>query len=353
MAAEFHEDLLLRFVNGPIVQSHLFMDASLPIDLGDQAIWHGYATAMEAIGGSSVFLSCFVDGLVLHQPKGILVRGVDPVTWRMQWDASNDSATGHLVGLFFVLMYGEASQRMTCVALVKEWASAVVLNNYSLVNADMTPTTYGVLEDGWKTDPLRITLLMALLLTAYTFTGVEEYCDHYDKLRDLYEPLTHALPFRCFGLEKYPDLHRGAMHLYILSKLDADNAPYLKGLRNYQKWARKEGNILVLALCAGTLGSTAEDGALARKVLGEFSILAKNSNPGKQLSLSWPTKARWGGEWVSRQPIPKWQKRTQDYEWARNPYALDSGVEGQPADSYMNGSDFLFAYYLCKLGGLL
>lgn len=357
MADDFYvrlPDFTIR--GGTIVQSRIPLDPKLPHDLGDQAIWHGYATAMQAIrfyrepsAANKATLSKFIVGLADQQPSGVLIRGIDD-DGRIQEDASNDSATGHLVGLYFAYIFGDHDHSARATELIGEWASDLLDHGYTLTNLDGTPTTYGALEQGWKSDPLRITLLLAILALAWTATHDEAFNIHYNALWEKYSPLVRGLPFRFFGLEKYPDLHRGAMHLYILANLRSDRSPFLPGLAAYARLAQYQGNVLMAILCTPAI---LPDWNMIGSVLSTFSVVAKDTNPGRQLSSGWPDKKKWAGQWVSTTPIPKWQKRTQDYEWARHPYSLDSGLEGQEADSRFNGSDFLFAYYFAVLYGLL
>lgn len=323
--ADLMRESFSKFIirNGTTTLSRLSLDPLQPEDIGDQALWHGVYSAFVYVNPK------FAEGLMDHQPNGRLIRGIDS-NGRAEDYASNDSACGHLVGLAAYDLRAEAEM----------WAKNVRDAGGCLLDPDNKPTKYGVLDNGWKSDPLRITLLLAI----YKLGGLEK--EHQALKRKHYGML--AYPYaRLLWWGNYQDLLRGALQLNYLAKQDPDTV-FRKGLLSLMKIARKHGNVFVMALCGEIVGFTEADRELALKVMREFPI--KDLNRGVQLSEKMP-HTKWGEELVARQPLPKWKKWNQDFEWQRNPYALDSRLPAGEADSYLNGGDYLAAYNLgLKIG---
>jgi hypothetical protein len=105
---------------------------------------------------------------------------------------------------------------------------------------------------------------------------------------------------------------------------------------------------------------------IARHVLGEFEMTKKRwplevENAGKRLSgfnnQSWVVKT-WDDKGTPRsyQPIPLWAMGSQDFFWQRNRFSVNdhAGVTTPAqASSRHNGGDYLCAYYLSRLTGVL
>jgi len=94
------------------------------------------------------------------------------------------------------------------------------------------------------------------------------------------------------------------------------------------------------------------------KVLSEFTLADKQVNEGRDARKSRLLPACggetvWNDKWVSRQPMPRWATRAQDFVWQRNLHSLDAGSDGASADSRLNGGDWLCAYWLSRLTGIL
>lgn len=356
--AIIREKFMLR--GGTIQTYRIPLPEGSPMDLGDQALWHGVYTGSEAIQfaidkspGTGGRVVQFVQGLADQQPGGMLIRGIDESGSTML-NCSNDSGCGHLFGLFGVLRCGPVEAQAQAVALIEQWTDQIQAHGGALHNPDGNPTTYGALDQGWKSDPLRMTLLLAILRTAYEATKSPTFIRRYQELKSQhYEML--AYPFaRFLWLHKVTDAHRAAIQLHILAELDPHDPVYRWGLKHLMDYARKSGNIWMLALCGRHLKYEEGDRDLAIKVLSEFSVEEKTFNVGKRLSEVIPEKERvkWGGEYVSRQPYPVHRRTSQDFYFSRHPWSLDGRGQGERPDSMLNGGDFLAAYRLGLMTGL-
>lgn len=377
LETEFFDDLMANFwvCKKKIIASRLPLPIGSTVDTGDQALWHGIYTGVLALRyhlqpdtQTEGYLINASEGMRLHQTiqgelKPRLIRGVsdDLATW--QDDASNDSATGHLFGIYFGWKYGPASLRPMFARLADGLAQELASHHHSLVRADGKPTTYGALEQGWVTSPLRITLALAIYAVAYQLTSDTTYWDIAASLMERYRSLIPYAKVRLRWQENYNDTHRAAIHLALL----ANNLPglafdkCLEGFERTRSMVREDGNVWVNALC--TWGGRGEMGerSVALKVLSEFSLSDKQYNYGIDRYATPPAASDqlqfkpvlWNGTWMANQPLPRWLVRPQDFFWQRNLRSLDVGSNKADADSRLNGGDFLAAYWLCRLNGTL
>lgn len=354
-AALFEKDLAdFAIRGGTIYQYRIPIPVGSPLDLGDQALHHGLATAMWAFKGDYEKIAFFLVGLRDQQPNGRLIRGIDEKGNTME-DASNDQATGHLLGLWAAWFYGNPAQRIMASTLTDIWTSNVLANGHALVNPDGKPTTYGALIQGWRTDPLRLTLCLAIYCVAYAMTGNTKYRTAYQEIGTKYLDLIPYPKVKFLWWDTNYDTHRAAIHLMLLAKHGPFSIEARDGLLRLRFLVSKEGNIWINALCAmGLEEKTLDDREMALKVLSEFTLADKQYNTGKVNSDDANVeKTIWNDEWVSRQPLPRWRVSAQDNFWTRNLYAIDFRNQGDPADSRYNGMDFLTAYYLCRKLGIL
>ena len=384
LEAEFYQDLTGNFwaCDGCVLAHRFPLPAGSGLDTGDQAIWHGVYTAMIALrchlssGGEQgqiyAHLVAAAKGMKLHQrahgePMLRLIRGVsnDLKTW--QDDASNDSATGHLLGFYFGWKFGPDTLRPVFADLAGGLAGELANHGHALVRADGAPTTYGALEQGWKTDPLRISLALAVYAAAATMTGIPAFSQVYSDLFKRYGALARYPKVRLWWFENQNDTHRAAIHLAILADVTAGKAclGYRRGLERIRDSVDKLGNVWVNALCAWGIGSTRlNDRDQALKVLSEFTLKDKQFNDGRDNSMPGLLDAirraipsfrpvLWNGKWMANQPLPRHMVRAQDFFWQRNLRSLDPGSDGAPADSRLNGGDYLAAYWLSRLTGIL
>jgi hypothetical protein len=380
LEVEFYQDLVNHFwgCDGQVLLHRIPLPPGSPLDTGDQAIWHGVLTAALALryhlstdSEQKDTYGHLVDaskGLRLHQTahgeaKPRLIRGIsdDLKTW--QDDASNDSATGHLLGIYFGWRFGPETMRPVFAQLAGGLGAELLNHGHALVRADGTPTTYGALEQGWKTDPLRISLALAVYATAASLTGVPEFAKAYSDLFARYGKLACYPKVKLWWIDNQNDTHRAAIHLAILADLTIGEpcALYCRGLRRIREMTAKEGNVWVNALCGwGTQSGYPDDRDLALKVLSEFTLKDKQFNDGKenypipeQFTNAGIRAVKWGDTYRASQPLPRWSVRAQDFFWQRNLRSLDVGSKGAEPDSRLNGGDFLAAYWLSRLTNIL
>lgn len=348
------------------------LPAGSPLDLGDQALWHGVYTAMLSLR-YHVLHDDQTQDLLLHAGRGLslhqtahgetdrrLIRGVsDDLTIWMD-DASNDSATGHLLGIYFLWLFSPAALQTLCRTLVSGLATELLVHGHALVKADHSPTTYGALDQGWKTDPLRITLALAVYAVAYTICDSKRFLDAFCDLYQKYKALIPYAKSKLLWLDNQNDTHRAAIHLAILSSLGFATAESFYGLARLYQMALKDGNVWVLGLCSYGYTPNLKATPLVKKVLSEFSLDSKRFNVGRD---NYPISAvyaqeglkavQWGGVYRSSQPLPRWDVRSQDFFWQRNLRSLDVGSTGAQADSRHNMGDWLSAYWLARQTGIL
>lgn len=371
---EFFDDLNGNFwrCNNSVLVHRIPLDVWGPdpkkelstLDLGDQALWHGIYTAMlcmryKLTGKGEDLLIRAAQGLLLHQTahgekEPRLIRGVsdDIKTW--QDDCSNDSATGHLFGMYSLFKWGPESVQPMCKMLASGLATEILTHSHALVNLSGRPTTYGALEQGWKTDPLRISLALAIYATASAITKSNHFEKAYLDLVRRYRNLACYAKVKFWGLDNYNDTHRAAIHLMILADLTGD-ASYKEGLSRLRQMVAKDGNVWVNALCGSSDGQ--EDRNQAMKVLSEFTLSDKQYNAGLDNSeTQYFTVKGYGfhrilsqGTWMANQPLPRWAVRSQEFFWQRNLRSLDVGSHGAIADSRLNGGDWLSAYWASRM----
>jgi len=349
-AREFRKDLEENFLicGETIMNYRIPQPGGSPLDLGDQALWHGIATGIEArFRGSRT--AQYLEGMASHQPGGHLIRGID--CGRIAEDASNDQATGHLFGLYGVWVWGQEVERRVSLRLMDEWAGRILSDGDAMTDKSGRVTTYGRFISGWKTDPLRVTLVLAIYGAAWVMTGAWKYKSAYVRIWQKYGGLIPYAKMSLWGWDTSYDTHRAAIHLAILATLNlGDQELIRRGLIRLRKKVRKHGNVWVNALCAWGLGAEHPDDKRIRDVvLSEFTLEDKQYNVGKVNSTDATIrKVRWNGQWVSRQPLPRWRVSAQDFFWQRGLFNMDFRGQGSPADSRYNGLDFLAAYEMSR-----
>lgn len=362
LAQQYEEHLLSRFLilGGRIVNYRIPLDPTIPLDLGDQAIWHGIATAMMSFKymvtkdpAAAKLVSDWVDGLVAQQPGGRLVRGINDWPDTIQDDASNDQATGHLAGLYFAWRCGPPEVASTARVAIMAWAAHIIAHGYALVGPDGKPTTYGALDRGWLTDPLRASLLIAIMVAAWKMTGMSAFADAYWKMMKLYGALLPYAKMRLWKFDTTYDTHRAALHLAIITDAYGGSEAHA-GLQRIWRMQHKTGNAWVWGLCHLKKG-VVEDAdmiglAECKKALSEFEFGDMTNS--EHINSTDPTfifdRMSWKGEPCSLQPMPRWRCVAQDFIWQRSLYAMD---KHGPADSRYSGLGFLAAYWLLRTMG--
>lgn len=368
LECEFYQDLVTNFwgCNHQVLLHRIPLPQGSPLDMGDQAIWHGFNTGILALrshvmaNANSMDILDVVKGLKLHQTihtevKPRLIRGVDEYCKTWQDDASNDSATGHLFGIYLGWKFGPEPLRPLFAELALGLAEELREHHHALVRSDGTPTPYGALEQGWLTDPLRISLALAIYAVASKIAS-PSFQLSYDALYKKYAAIVSYPKVTFLWKDNPNDTHRAAAHLAILSDL-TKQLRYRQGLDRIRDMVEKDGNIWVNALCAWGIGSSRQnDRPMALKVLSEFTLVDKQFNQGKANYPVTPydiKAVKVDGTWRSKQPLPRHAVRSQDFFWQRNLHSIDVGSAGQPADSRLNGADYIGAYWLSRYTNIL
>lgn len=304
--------------------------------LGDQALWHGVTTAMWALKGDMMRVSHCITGLTIHQPGGRLIRGLD-IAGVKQEDASNDQATGHLMGLYYAWKYGTPGIKLQASFLLRDWAMNILRHNHCLVDADGNPTTYGKLIDGWKTDPLRLTLCLAIYAAAYQMTHETMFREAVEGLYNTYNLLVPYAKVKLLWLDNTNDAWRAAVHYAILDDIGFCTRAVQKGQERLYKLVKKQGNCLVELLLKRPMSNLT--------LLTEFTVNLKDNK--EKTVTDYPTFT-WGKEVSAKQPIPIWKRGGQDFMWQRNLYSARNWVGNTVATEWYNSVDFLICYYLEK-----
>ena len=333
----------------------------LPTDSGDQCIWHGIYTAMIALKTSvtrndySRLLKCLegMESFIYPTGENIprLIRG-----WRedgtYEDSVSNDQASGFLAGAYFGWKYGNADCREQAKLLITGLADELSIYNNCLINVDKTPTKHGRLENGYLTDPLNLTLCLAIYAVAYRITGEPLYKVRYDELVKKYCPM---IPYgnaklwltRFLVLEKTHHAHRAAIHYSILCDLEPNhdlNRLYLKGLLRIWMMERKSGNPWIYFLMRRVCLFDPSHIDACRKHLMEFTLEDKQYNAEK-INSNHVKTFKWGKHIRARQPLARWRVGSQDFFWQRHLYSVDDWIGNQTGNVRHNGGDFLIAYW--------
>lgn len=332
-----------------------------PLDIGDQCLFQGLYTAMWAIRYSVTkdpsHLSSFYHALegmgwmYYRRDNGdyIIIRGIDPIAGALRDDVSNDQATGHILGLYFAWKYGPADTRQWLSDSVRLLADELLRHDYKLVDTKGDPTPYGKLINGIQTDPLNLTLILAILKAAYKMTNYLEYDKHYHKLVKKYKPIIPYANVRLLWLEKTHHAHRAAIHYSILCDLESDHdlhRLYLKGLLRTWEMEKAAGNVWIYYLVRRHVLVDPWFEPYAINRLREFNYDAKvnqyeidNSGAGLGSKI-----VKWGKYMRSKVAQPIGSMSSQDFFWQRNLFA-QSGKPVQATGVKHNGGDFLLAYW--------
>jgi hypothetical protein len=372
-AASF-ETALANFNHNGIVYDSTISWGNNFDDVGDEALWHGITVAMWGIKYSvtndPIDLEKIRSGMVgldLHQtahgePVRRLIRGVqDPLNPKTSFidDVSNDGATGHILGIYYAWKYGDADIKQKATVLVRGIADEILNNNYCLIGPTGAATTYGMLIDGWLTNPMSLTVCLAILKVASAITADPKYETTYQDVLSTYG---------CIDLYKYPkvsfltfnnwnDDHRAAIHLSILADLDvANNNKFVDGLKRIWKLNKDTGNAWIAYLCGKHFNLTKVDLNPSITRLNEF--YAEDENNIQKINSTNPAVGGLGitikkyvilwfltGNLVSTQPLPLWWTGSQDFRWQRCPYSVDDWVGTTTPNQVFFGVDFLIAYW--------
>lgn len=339
---------------------------TLPGNSGDQCLWHGVYTAMMACKYSvlkdEITLGKLKDcglGMMQHQIEegdgfARLIRG-----WRTDGtyedNVSNDQASGHILGIYFLWKYGDILSRNMARGLIIGLANELLIYDNCLINSDETPTEYGKLVDSYLTDPLNMTLCLAIYKLAQEMTDDARYRVAYESILESYEPLIPYANLKLLWLKQDSCAMRAAIHYTILCDLEKDHdtqRKYLRGLLRTWRMERKVANPFVYFLMRRIcLYDPAYEDRVKRH-LREMTLEDKGGNVERVNSPNVPC-FNWGGHLRSPQPLPLWQMGAQDFFWGRNLASVDDWIGNKTADTQYNGGDFLSAYWGLRSLGII
>lgn len=343
----FNADLEARFMQPT---GEFYYTLPRPSDAGDTALFQGLATGMKILRGDDITKElAFIKTLF---PNNRLIRGYYS-DGTMNDTTSNDSATGMVFFFYCALKYGTPILHAEVTNILIPWLRQLKIDNWALCTQNGTPTTYGVLDNGVLTDPLRITVLLALLALS-TYASSSEFAGDYVEIYKKYEPILSYPKVKVLWYDTKYDTHRAAINLHVLYAITHDKK-YKDGLQRIWRITKKENNAWVYTLCYPALDTNAENPIVitmlstfdfAKRQLGNVQSLNDD-----QPSLNWPKKLPFGITTPivrCKYPLPLNKRGSQDFFWQRNMNSLDEWVGNTTADVYHSGLDFLICYHLAK-----
>lgn len=338
----FSADLEARFIQP---WGEFFYQIPRPLDAGDTALFQGLCTAMKILKNADVTNQLmFISKLFIN---GTLIRGYDLHTGAPNDTTSNDSATGMLFFFYVALHWGNDDVRTKAGALLRTWVNNLRAHNWALTDLQGNPTQYGALEDGIKTDPLRITLLLGILSVAMAYDPSFnlDYADLYSQ----YKPLLAYPKVKLLWWDTDYDTHRAAIHLHILAWMTKDEV-YIKGLNRLWRISEKTQNAWVYTLCAPFLTENKDDN-LVRRMLSTFDFNRRQLGTVQSLNPDVPS-VKWGSNIRAKYALPLYRRGSQEFFWQRNMFSKDEWVGNTTGGTYHSGLDFLICGWLANRLGL-
>lgn len=352
LATLFNADLEARFMQPT---GEFLYESPRPIDAGDTALFQGLSTGMKIMQGNDV--SRELDFIRSLFPNNRLIRGY----WndgRINDTTSNDSVSGMVFFFYAALRYGWPSLRVEASNILLPWLRQLKADNWALCDQAGNPTTYGKLDNGVMTDPLRITILLALLALSTGYSS-HEFTNDYLDLYNKYKGILAYPKVKLLWLDTAYDTHRAAISLHALYYITNDKR-YKKGLQRIWRISKKGNNAWVYTLCHSALDDKSEDGIVktmlstfdfAKRQLG--NVQAINDD---QPAVNWPPKLPFDitePKVRSKYPLSLDKRGSQDFFWQRNMNSLNDWVGVTSPYVYHSGLDFLICFNLAKREGLL
>lgn len=347
----FYADLEARFMQP---WGEFWYQIPRPTDSGDTALFQGLVTGMKILKNVDITNQLmFISKLFIN---GTLIRGYDMHTGVPNDTTSNDSATGMLFFFYTALRWGTPDVRDKAGALLRTWINNLRAHNWQLCDLQGNPTPYGALEDGVKTDPLRMTCILAILSLgkAYDQYISQDYADLYEK----YRPILAYPKVKFLWWDTSYDTHRAAIHLHVLYWMTKDDI-YRDGLRRIWRISEKTQNAWVYTLCHDALDDRKD--ALVWRMLSSFSFTKRQlgnieSLNDDQPSVSWPPALPFNLTTLTKRckyALPIDKRGSQDFFWQRHMMSLDEWVGNKTADTYHSGLDYLLCGWLAHRLGIL
>ncbi len=344
----FYADLEARFVKP---DGEFLYELPRPRDAGDTALFQGLMTGMKILKGEDVSKQFdFIQSLFI---EGSLIRGWDD-NGISNDTTSNDSASGMLFFFYVAFRWGSQEIKEKAGDLLIRWITNIKIHGWALVDIQGKPTTYGQLEDGFKTDPLRLTLLLALLALVSKYDS--SFQQDYDDLYRLYKPILTYPKVKLLWLDTSYDTHRAAINLHVLYWLTNDKI-YKKGLQRIWRITKKELNAWVYTLCSPALDKP--DSQFVFNILSTFDfnkrLLGNIESINDVPSVNWPPKIfnLTKPKVRSKVALPIHVRGSQDFFWQRNMFSKDEWIGNTTAGTYHSGLDFLICGWLADRLGLI
>lgn len=315
-----------------------------PADAGDTALFQGLATAMKIMRNADTLKERFF----IHSlfPNGSLVRGFY-ADGTPNDTTSNDSATGMLFFFYTAFMYGDSDTRDSAGAILRTWANNLRAHNWALCDLKGTPTQYGQLEQGWKTDPLRITLLLGILFMASAYD--KSFSQDYIHFYNLYHPILAYPKVSLLWWGKDYDTHRAAIHLHVLYQMTKDPI-YKKGLLRIARITEREDNAWVYTLCSVAMDKP--DGSIVKRRLATFDFNRRQLGTVESLNPGVPS-VKWGNDVRAKYALPFYQRGSQEFFWQRCMFSKNEWIAKNWPQPYHSGLDFLICGWLASRLGLI
>lgn len=311
-----------------VVDGQFMYQLPMPQDYGDYALFQGLYLAMLAFRGEDTAAAIAqIQKLFINST---LIRGLR-ADGTINDTASNDSATGVIFGLW-------ASKQ---TALAAQWARQICASDYALTDISGKPTKYGALEQGWKTDPLRITLLLAILAVARLEDS--SFDEPYFELFSKYKLLLAYPKVKLLWWDTDYDTHRAAIHLHILYQLTGVGV-YGKGLRRIHRIMRKSNNAWVEVLCSPALSPW----EINLSMLHTFTYqnrtrgVIEAPDPGPIETVKWDGKIR------ARATLPMENRGSQEFTWQRNMFSYKEWAGTTEPYIWHSGLDVLICCALAR-----
>jgi hypothetical protein len=340
-------DLAARFMQS---NGEFFYQMPMPSDSADTALFQGLCTAYKIMRGDDITNQLnFINTLFIN---GVLIRGYYN-TGIPNDTTSNDSATGMVMFFYATLRWGNPDVRTKAAVLLRLWINSLIAHDGALVDLQGNPTEYGVLDNGWLTDPLRMTDYLAILALGKAY-GIDVAHDEYARCYNLYRPILPYAKVKLLWWDTDEDTHRAAIHLHVLHYITNDDL-YAKGLQRLWRITSKSNNAWVYVLCRNAL--TTKNDALVGRVLGTFDFAHSQlgnvqSYNDDHPSVDWPPEfpswLRFLGTTTKRcrYALPFYKRGNQDFFWQRNLFSLDEWQGNYIANTYYSGLDILICGWM-------
>lgn len=336
----FSADLEARFMQP---SGEFFYQLPRPSDAGDTALFQGLCTGMKIMKGMDVTKEInFISTLFIN---GTLIRGYDN-TGKPNDTTSNDSATGMLFFFYAALRWGTPDVRSKAGALLRMWANNLRAHDWALVDLQGSPTEYGALENGYLTDPLRMTCLLGILSVARAYDP--SFSQDYADLYEMYHPILAYPKVKLLWWDTSYDTHRAAIHTHIAYYMTKDEV-YRDALLRIWHISEKEQNPWVYTLCS--IAMEKPDATLIKNVLSTFSYEKRQLGTIESINDDQPS-VNWGGTLRCKYSLPIYKRGSQEFFWQRNMFSLDEWVGNKVSNTYHSGLDFLICGWLASKLGL-